>query len=577
MMLKENLEELIDLNELADEKFSIETSVNRAKEILELIRHEVTSFNAEFEDNKWTLEKHLQKGTFVTIDFSKLEGANRFRKWDFFSIDLVKCWVADLLSQYYPEGVSASYYYLISMIEISDFFNPNKVNETSEYLRNYSLSVKNFVEENEVMNMNEIRGKLKEDRAGVSVVISLITAALNFLTYSELESFHFYNKTLMDIRKALPRRPFVRLLPSGKDVIKLDISINRYFENGISSPSKLFFAPILLWWKLTNIIPMRIVEFCTIKRPGVSETKERYYITLPRVKHRASKRRVQVIDRLEISKDLYDLFDEYTNLTNKYGESKTLVSFRAITALDRKRSNRSKKNNHDYMSTGSFRNLLKKFYSEVVIGEYNYEVGQEVKPNDTRHFAFCSLLMQGVSPIEIARLGGHSTIEAQYHYSNHTEYFIDIEVKKLIDGFIRKDGELRANLEGHEITYEEIEKKSFQFPSNDTRLKMEVGYCTDVQQRCESNECMLCKNWWIHPKDLLEIKPLIEEKILKRKQKIIEMGNFLKKINESMTETMISDVDPNIFTTMETKGAAIQDHLVEIARLEILKGVDVHE
>lgn len=576
-MLKEALEELIDLNELSDEKFSIETSVNRAKEILELIRQEDTSFKAEFEDNSWTFEKHLIKGTFVTIDFSKLEGANRFRKWDLFSVDLVKCWVAGLLGQFYPAGVSRSYSYLLSIIEISDFFNPNKVNETSEYLRNYSPSVIKCVEEQNILTVEEIRGKLKEDRAGVSVVINMTTAALNFLTYSELESFHFYNKALMEIKKALPKTTYARQLPSGKDVIKLDISINRYFEYGINSPSKLFFAPILLWWKLTNIIPMRIIEFCMIRRPGVSETNERYYIKLPREKKRASKRRVQVIDTLEISKDIYDLFDEYNHLTNQYGESKTVVSFRATTALERKSTNRHKKNNPDYMAPGSFRNLLKKFYSEVVIGEFHYEVEQEVRPNDTRHFAFCSLLMQGVSPIEIARLGGHSTIEAQYHYSNHTEYFIDIEVKKLIDGFIRKDGELRGNFEGHEITYEEIEQKSFQFPSNDTRLEVEVGYCTDELQRCESKECMLCKKWWIHPKDLLEIKPLIEEKIRERKEKIIEMGRFLKNINESITETMVSDVDPTIFNAMETKGASIQDHLVEIARLEILKGVDVDE
>lgn len=237
----------------------------------------------------------------------------------------------------------------------------------------------------------------------------------------------------------------------------------------------------------------------------------------------------------------------------------------------------AEKKNYDYINLGSFGLLIKRFYKDIVYGVYNHTVEKEVRPNDTRHFAFCSLLMQGISPIEIARLGGHSTIEAQYHYSNHTEYFIDIEVKKLIDGFKNENGELRGNFDGHEISYEEIEQKSFLFPSNSTRLKMEIGYCTDELQRCESEECMLCKHWWIHPYELVEIKPVIEEKIRYRKEKIIEAGKFLKNLNESFTETMVSDVNPAVFTTMKTKGASIQEHLVEIANLEILKGVDIDE
>jgi len=214
------------------------------------------------------------------------------------------------------------------------------------------------------------------------------------------------------------------------------------------------------------------------------------------------------------------------------------------------------------------------FYKEVVYGEFEKTVIREVRPNDTRHFAFCSLLMQGISPIEIARLGGHSTIEAQYHYSNHTEYFIDIEVKKIIDGFIRQDGKLRGAFEGHEISFEDIERNSFKFPLNNTRLPMEIGYCTDELQRCESEECMLCRHWWIHPLELVDSKSEIEEKITKRKQKIIEIGNFLKNINDNFKATMVSDVDPGVFTTLETNAASVQEHLVEIARLTMLIGGD---
>lgn len=103
---------------------------------------------------------------------------------------------------------------------------------------------------------------------------------------------------------------------------------------------------------------------------------------------------------------------------------------------------------------------------------------------------------------------------------------------------------------------------------------MEIGYCTDKLQRCESEECMLCKHWWIHPEELVKLKPIVEKKILGRKQKIIEIGNYLKNINESFTEELIkqNEVHPNVYTKMKTEAGSIREHLEEIARLEIIKG-----
>jgi hypothetical protein len=277
------------------------------------------------------------------------------------------------------------------------------------------------------------------------------------------------------------------------------------------------------------------------------------------------------------------LIDDYIKLTNPYGESITLISYRSIIAFEVRKTRREElKKNMNYINRSNFESLLHRFYRNVVYGEYKITVKREVKPNDTRHFAFCSLLMQGISPIEIARLGGHSRIESQYHYSNHTEYFIDIEVKKLTDGFKLKDGRIqRSTFQGHEITFEDIEDRSFQFPSknNKTRYPMEIGFCTDELQRCESDECLLCKHWWIHPNDLVEVKPLIQKKILERKQKIIEIGNFLKNLNENLTTDMLlkDEAHPNTFTKIETEAASIQEFLEEIARLEILKGVDDDE
>ncbi|RDW16120.1 hypothetical protein CWR48_18210 [Oceanobacillus arenosus] len=579
-MLKENLSKLIDLEELSAETFSLEGSVKKAKEILDVLREEDSVFDEQFEDDIWTFERHLFKGSTVIFNFSEMEMAARFRDyWSPSSVVLIKCWLAELLSSYYPEGIHQRWVMLIKIIEQTEFFNPAKANSFAESLRNYSPAVRKYLENKNQSTLDEMLGELKKDRSGISTVKSIIEIAFNFLTFSGIDSFHDYNQPLINIKKGLPKEVFARQLPSGKDVLKLDYCINRYFNKGINTNTRLLFAPILLWWKLTNIIPMRISEFCTIERFCIPP---KYYrnckISLPREKRTGNHRRVQVVDKLEITKDIYDLISEYIHHTETYGVSKTLVSYRAYKELNEYSNRNPSKKDEDYFNSNIFKSLLRKFYKDVVYGEYNETVERKVRPNDTRHFAFCSLLMQGLSPIEIARLGGHSTIEAQYHYSNHTEYFIDIEVDKLIKSFMNKDGEMKGVFEGNEITYDDIDKKSKNFPDKKIELlKMEIGWCKDELQRCESVECMLCKHWWIHPKELVKIRPVIQDKIRERKQKIVEMGNFLKNLNESFTETMVSDTDPNLYTTMETKAASIQEHLEEIARLEMLKGVDIDD
>ncbi|MFJ6267665.1 site-specific integrase [Lysinibacillus xylanilyticus] len=578
-MLKENLKELIDLDELAEEKFSIVDSVRNAKEILNVLQEEDAIFNAEFEDDIWTFDRQLLK-TFIVFDFSKIRDSVKFRDYlDSATVDLIKCWVANNLSNSNPETVSSRFRYLKKIIEMTHFFKATKADEFIEYIRNYSPSIQKCLDHNNPFDLLE---ELKKERSGLAVVRDMISTSLNFLIFSDLQSFHVYYDPLLNIRNGLPSEVFARQLPSGKDVLKFDYCINRYFKSGINSPSRLYFCPILIWWKITNIIPMRISEFCNIKRKCISEKNGGYYITLPRHKKPVSKRRIQVVDTLEISKDIFDLIDKYIKLTNKFGESKTLASFRAYKMLYSilgyyKNGSGKNKINLNYFNRLNFASLLKRFYKEVVYEEYNKTVQREIKPNDTRHFAFCSLLMQGYSPIEIARLGGHTTVEAQYHYSNHTEFYIDFEVKKLIDGYMKKDGELRGAFEGQEVSYDDIEKKSLQFPNNNTRLPMDVGYCIDELQRCESEECMLCKNWWIHPVELIKAKPLIESKIRERRNKIVEMGCFLKNLNENFKANIISDVDPKQYTIMDTKAAFVKEHLEEIARLEMLIGVEVDE
>src|SRR5699024_12777022 len=66
-------------------------------------------------------------------------------------------------------------------------------------------------------------------------------------------------------------------------------------------------------------------------------------------------------------------------------------------------------------------------------------VNRKIRPNDTRHFAFLNLMTQGYHPVEIARLGGHNSLNSQYHYHQHVEYWVASEVMELMLNFKLKE------------------------------------------------------------------------------------------------------------------------------------------
>ena len=52
---------------------------------------------------------------------------------------------------------------------------------------------------------------------------------------------------------------------------------------------------------------------------------------------------------------------------------------------------------------------------------------------DTRHFAFTSLLLQGIAPPYIAIMGGHRCLSTLDNYTCSTSYYADSEIVKYVN------------------------------------------------------------------------------------------------------------------------------------------------
>ncbi|WBF56018.1 site-specific integrase [Lysinibacillus sp. JK80] len=567
------IEDLIDVEELANETYSLEVSKEKARYILNKIDEEDVNFKTTFKDNIWTFSCNTRIGRTHSINFNDLELISKKHK-GIKILELVKCWCAELLDSYVPSTVTQKTNQLISSIYKTDFFSEEKLDDFINY-----LSEEVFVFSN--VSVMEYVNNSKSNLKNAHKVLSIINSVVSFINYLDLSGHESYVRELVNLRRKIPRDVNNRLLPKSKDVLTLNNCIEHYFENGFSCEKVIHFSPILIWWKLTNIIPMRISEFCNISRDCLDE--ENCTITLPRIKNTNSKRNLQKISTIAINKEMFDLINEYIITTDSYGRSDTLISWKAINETGSNISSAYRdywfsKKAPEFIHSSSFHNLLKSFYKNIVTKYYHKDYEREVNPNDTRHFAFCSLMLQGISPVEIARLGGHSTIEAQYHYSNHTEYFIDIEVKKLMESYRIKNGQLsNSTISGLEFSRKDVESKSFNYPKSSTRLKMNIGYCTDELQICESEDCMLCSKWWISPEELVDNLHLIEEKINSRKQKITELSAFLKTLNENITTTMFKEgLMKEELEAFETSANEIKSHIEAIARFKEIEG-DVYE
>lgn len=297
----------------------------------------------------------------------------------------------------------------------------------------------------------------------------------------------------------------VRNLPDFKDVLTFDWII-RDFQKKWTDTEKEIYFPIILWWNITLIIPMRIKEFILLSRECAQVNNGKYTLTVPRAKKQARKiHNIDITDTLTISKRIYDLIQEYICITNENSNNEYLLSYYHYCKSQRyqKTHGNAFKNKKDKtrFEEGQLYTLLKNFYEEIVTKKYGLSL-QYIKPLDTRHFAFCNMMFQGFNMLTIARIGGHSSLDAQMHYFNHLEYFSQSSIQHLSDQY-RKMPYVSLHTEGisNDGNIKKLFSKSFLNQLSKADLKklprMEHGYCLHNPKDCPVGDCRYCEYFFI--------------------------------------------------------------------------------
>ena len=326
----------------------------------------------------------------------------------------------------------------------------------------------------------------------------------------------------------------VRDIPAFNSIYKFDKLIDN-FKSEINTNNA--FIVIVLWWELTKVIPIRPIEFFTLRKNSFFIDNNRCYVNVKRAKLRNKQYEIPILDKIGISKEIYDLFAQYIKVNEKYLPNPD--SFLFNVEIFQNYTRVLFLNRTGYIGSTQMYLLFKDFFDDIIVKQYGYTVvekgnNKELGDNeieyfqfgDSRHIAFLNLLLSGFSPYTIAQIGGHTTICQQMHYYDHLDMYLASKAYTMAS-------EARMSLKVSAGTFDirekyAISKATTNVNNDDLQLmrKIEFGWCDskDFPYECEFGDCLNCPHSIIDE----EHQQIIPEKLKQYKEDIHKHVDFLK-------------------------------------------------
>lgn len=554
-MIDENIVNKIDTSEIRDNIFSIDElisdiKVQLAENPILLSGEPSKGILGNFDCNLWAIRKTLTE-TNVYFDFNNLVSL-KFKGVTDVDINLIKCWIIQSILDSKFDNDGESEYRSLSSFQ----FNLKVIYNLMDVSNNFSLK---FLDKKKGSNLNKFINEGISQNFSDRQKHDAICSILDYIEYLEGKVSDKYMNNLLQYMNEFNAivtkykvKSNTRKLPKAKNVLLFGNYIDMFFsDEEIPKELKLYYMPILIWWKITIIIPMRPSEFARkIKRNYLLNEDDNYYLKIDRVKKKANAKNylLPVLNRVKITKEIYDLINDYILKTNAYGESETLLSYNALYSIKDEilklypayynkqwsLATMERKLNKNVFTISILDSLLKSFYDFVVGIIYKDSlIDERIRLGDTRHIAFTSLMLQGYSPVEIAIIGGHRTLRTLDNYTSTLNVYIDSEVISII----------RKNIKISTHENETIMDIVFNMPSSppiplDKCITADIdgvdlGYCTNQfetnKNPCEHNDCYYCSKWWCKPTEhnFLILEQIVRKKLLTKDNKLTRDLDFI--------------------------------------------------
>ncbi|HFK1463300.1 Phage integrase family protein [Bacillus sp. ok061] len=554
----------IELDEFNAYSFTSQDMIEDVKHIIEEAKQHKIMIEGDIDSNTW---KFISKSRYVSVvfKFNELEEHLLFLGIKENSvINSLKCWIMTNLFNRSIESLRKYYDYIKEFILLTRGFDEKHLDATRLFLQYECNDSKRW---------------------------NLCIPILNYLDfYENIDKNNEYRKMLVDLKKEIDIEKVsgkVRSLPTPQDILSFSWVLEDYMSK-VDVEDKHYFQyyPLYIWWVLSNKIPMRPSEFCGISRNSLSKGNDRFYIKLPRIKQKNNSHKIQIIDTFAIPKEIYQKIERYIDLTHQFGTSVTLISPKSFkrTVLSSYKEDRFTYTDLQY--------LLNRFYDEIVDILYNLKYKDRISPGDTRHFAFLNLMRLAYHPVEIARLGGHTSLQAQYHYQQHMEYWVDVEIVQMMYRLnLGQNKEKKEDTDSNfgvcnklslideEFLYEKVLKPN----NSDFKEKLAIGYCTDPNMYCQTEKCFFCDYWRISEEEYLEKKIIIEREQQNCNNEIprliTTMNNLYKiALKEGLSEEDVSEFslsfNQDLHYTKKELDSALHKAVNFASKLNFKKGSD---
>ena len=231
------------------------------------------------------------------------------------------------------------------------------------------------------------------------------------------------------------------------------------------------------------------------------------------------------------------------------------------------------------------RTLLNNFYIKI-IGNYFKDtlITEKITLNDTRHFAFTSLSLQGIPMIEIAILGGHSTTRNIDDYTYDNNIYIDREVFKAINKSLAHYKTDKTSISNIVFDMPKVSPIPLEQCIETPFHNILLGYCTAQNEyACESYYCYNCSKWYCEPtiKNYQLLEKIIQKDLDDRLKEVNSNMDFMIKLfkNATILDTENSDkevaLEHNLSIKLRELSNKIQADTNDIIRLKskLLQGI----
>lgn len=336
-------------------------------------------------------------------------------------------------------------------------------------------------------------------------ILDNFTAGLkSFLCFHSINESELFVETLQ--YAGVRGSDYAREIPNYNSIAWFDYLINNFMKEFSGLMIKKYY-PIYLWWKITTVIPIRPIEFINLEADCVRiGDGGEYIMEIPRMKQNKSfyrKKSLPIVDKIKTNKEIFELLSENLRIMGIPKEEK-LFSLNAYSDFYEKKYRVIK----ERFSYNNFRELLIKFYEEIIVKHYGFNVVNNndelecledddgivrLRLGDTRHMAFCSMMLQGLNPLVIAQLGGHRQLETQSHYGEYLSEYLDSYTRMLVK-VLKENDKHSSNIFNEKYLMKDKINIVFKHYGEKPQREIEHGYCysENFPYECTNEDCEDC-------------------------------------------------------------------------------------